>query len=190
MKKLSVFLVILAIVSRMFAQMPPGGGGNFRGPGGEQRNGPPPGNRQHNPEMIDDTPVLEYFPEIQGLTPAQKTKISNLMIAEQKDIRQWERQKHELFREEKNNKGWSEKEMTKHKTKISKIDQKIQQRTVTTNLKVEKVLSPGQYQTFLNKRGEFRFKMQRHFFPGAEGGHREGSMPPPQSGGNGNPPRF
>jgi hypothetical protein len=186
MKKVIIFLALI-ISANIYAQMPQGGGGRggqggFGGPGGGRRGGPPSeGRGEFNRFNADETPVLEFFPEIPNLTLEQRMDVGNILIDEQKSIRKNESQKHELMKKERDATDWDEKKIEKNRKKIADIDKKNGTVIEKSNKKIKKKLSDEQYQAFLEKRNEFRFKSQQppRRPEGREGGNREG-MPRPE----------
>jgi hypothetical protein len=68
----------------------------------------------------------------------------------------------------------------KQQQKLHKIDLKLQSIKEKTNKKVAKVLSAEQFQVFLKKRTEFRFRPQ-----GGQPPRGDGQRPERPSGGNG-----
>ncbi|MDR1724234.1 MAG: hypothetical protein LBR84_09915 [Tannerella sp.] len=108
MKKIIVLLMSVVLSVNCFAQGGFGGrggggfgGGGMGGPpgggfgGGERRGGPPRGM-----QAIEETPVIESFPEINGLTEKQKKYVEKILIDEHKSVRTLKQQKRSLFRKD------------------------------------------------------------------------------------------
>ncbi|MDR1720271.1 MAG: hypothetical protein LBR67_09190 [Dysgonamonadaceae bacterium] len=169
--KRTIILILAAFIGiGMYAQMPQGGGfggrggqGGFGG-GGRMGGGPQSGGRGgFNQQRMEETPILEHFPEIPNLTLEQRTDVGIILGDEQKALRKLESQKRELFEKDRE-KGITEqdtKQIEKTGKKIAKIDTKIQKQIEKSNKKIQKKLSAEQYQVFLDKRSEFRFEMKR-----------------------------
>jgi Spy/CpxP family protein refolding chaperone len=188
MKKLFFITLATFIVANVvYAQMPQGGGfgsrgGQGGGRGGEgHRGGHPSEGRDFNRRAADETPILEFFPEIPNLTLEQRTEIGNVLSDEQKYIRKLESQKHELMKKEREATAQDERKIEKNQKKMAKIDGKIQKRIEKSDKKIKKKLLNEQYLIFLEKRGEFRFSTQRpaRIPDGRELGGKE-NMPRPQ----------
>jgi hypothetical protein len=182
MKQFIIILLATFAVADMYAQMPQGGGfGGRGGQGGGRRGAPPTEGRDFNRPDTNEKLVLDFFPEIPRLTMEQRMEVSNIMSDEQKDIRKFESQKRELMKKEREEKP-DEKKIEKNRKKALKIDEKIQKRIEKSNKKIKKKLSNEQYQTFIEKRNEFRFAVSKpSMMPdgrSAPGRGREG-MPPP-----------
>jgi len=193
MKKLFILLLTTFVAIGTYAQMPPtGGGGGFGGGrggggfgGGRPGGGPPSGDRGNfNPQTMNETPVLEYFPEIPNLTLKQRADVGTILTNEQKTLRRLESQKRELIGNAREETELTAKQLEKNRQKLAKIDSKIQKRIDKSNLKIAKKLSADQYQVFLAKRHEFRFGNGRPMMqqpPEGRGAPRNNSgMGPPQ----------
>jgi hypothetical protein len=181
MKNILVLLMTFALGTNVYSQGGFGGGRGFGGPGG--RGGPPSGARgEFNPQEMDDTPVLENFPEIPGITLEQRADVGKILGDEHKSVRKLESQKMKLFQKEREATDRDEKNFAKNRKKIAKIDEKIRKQIEKSNKKIAKKLTAEQYQIFLEKRQEFRFNSGRPpMMPrGEKGGTPNGmeGMPP------------
>jgi hypothetical protein len=180
MKKILMIAIGFLMTIGIYAQ-PPGGGGG--GSGGRGPGGPPPGGgMQNRPSSSEDKLILEHFPEIPDLTLKQREKVGTVLSKEQKEIGKQMTKKHDI--EKEINPDLSEKDMKKKMQKIEKIDKKIQDIRTKSNDKIKNELSEEQYQVFMEKRKDFRFRRYQQR-PGMPPGHNnnfddERPQDPPQ----------
>jgi hypothetical protein len=104
--------------------------------------------------------VLDYFPDIPGLSLEQRVDIIMILLKEQKSIN-GEPQKRLQLAEKKENSVLNDKEQRNVQKKIDRLDQKIQQKMDKSNKKIKKILSEEQYRVFIEKRAEFRFRHEQ-----------------------------
>jgi hypothetical protein len=206
MKKIIVLLMSITLVINGYAQGGFGGGGGGRGGGGfgGGQGGPSGGGSGGRPgggmQNMQEEFVVEYFPEIEGLSAKQKKSVEKIMSDEQQSVRMLQRQKRALFRkddgrqpqrgggsfggggqpgrfmpsemrqaepdlsanpEDDADPSLTPEQLEKARLKAAKIDAKIAKRIEKSNKKIAKKLTPQQYDSFLTKRGEFKFARKR-----------------------------
>lgn len=167
MKKITIIIFSIFTMVSLYAQ-PPGGGGGGRGMGG-----PPPGGMRQPSNFSSNKPILDHFPEIPDLTLKQREKVGTILTNEREDIQSQLEKRREI--EMKLKPDTSDKEREKQKKNIDKIDKKIRDIKEKSDKKIKKELSDTQYQVFIEKREEFRFKEQ-HQRPQPR--DMDGSRPP------------
>ncbi|MDR0757901.1 MAG: hypothetical protein LBF85_08655 [Tannerella sp.] len=149
-------ILCLALTSICLQAQPPQGRGARMG--GGNRQGPPPGMGQRGETgKAEEQFRLDSFPEIPGITLAQRADIGIVLTGEQKDIFKYVREKHKLMDKDRQSPGRSEKEKEKTQKNIAAIDGKIRKRIGKSDRKIRKILSDEQYRVFLEKRKDFLF---------------------------------
>lgn len=155
MKKALMFSIATFSFICLCAQPPMGGGG--------RPDSPPRGDMMQRPsDSSDEKITLEVFPEIPNLSLEQREKVGSILTKEMKDVSKQLKKKRELM--PGRDSELSEKDLQKNKEKADKIDQKIASIKDKSNNKVKKELSDDQYQVFIEKREEFKFKHHRENF--------------------------
>jgi hypothetical protein len=125
---------------------------------GNRQGQPPSGMGQRGEAGGEEQLILESFPEIPDITLKQRTDIGNILAKEQKDIFMQVRKKRELMEKDGQSPDRSEKEKDKMQKDIARIDGKIEKQIGKSNKKIRRILSDEQYQVFLEKRNDFKFK--------------------------------
>jgi len=106
MKKIVVLFMSITLSLNSVAQGGFGGGGRGGsgfggGQGGSPRGGFGGGGRMGGMQDVEETIVIEFFPEISNLSNKQKKDIEKILTNEQKSVRTMQRQKRALFRKDK-----------------------------------------------------------------------------------------
>lgn len=155
MKKIMIFAITTLSIIVLNAQPPQGG------MGGGRPDGPPRGGQmgQRPSSNIEEKLILEVFPEIPNLTLEQREKVGSIITKEMKDVSKQLDKKRQLM--PKRDEVISEQDMEKQRQKIEKVDKKIADVKEKSNKKIKKELTDEQYQIFLEKREEFKFKQHR-----------------------------
>jgi hypothetical protein len=159
MNRLNLILCLILTSICLLAQ-PPQGGMRQRGETGK----------------AEEQFRLEAFPDIPGITLAQRADVGIVLAGEQKDIFKYAREKYRLMEQDRQSPaGRSAKEKEKTRKDVAAIDGKIRKRIDKSNKKIRKILSVEQYRVFLEKRNDFRFERVSPpgFRPPANGGPGE-----------------
>lgn len=159
MKKIITILASLAVFLSLEAQPPMGGG---------QGGGRPPMRGQGNFDRSQGGDSSEVgvlkFPEIQGLTAAQREKLIKAVTDERKNVMSLMDSKRELHMKAGRPDQLTEKDAAKLEVQTKKIDAKIDKVKAKADKKYRSILAPDQYQVFMDKKAEIEFK----------GGHKQG----------------
>lgn len=148
MKRNLLILTILLCGICVYAQPPRGQGG---GPGM-----PPPRGDMRNHSGSNDNLQLERFPEIPNLTLKQREQVGSVLTKEQKTIINQMDKMHDL--EHNKSQNPSVKEIEKYNRSKAKIDKKIKDTKDKSDSKIKRILTEDQYEIYLEKRKEFKFK--------------------------------
>lgn len=156
MRKIIITVLSFLVIFTLYAQPPQGG----RRGGGEKRSHRPPMDRS---SQSGEKLWLSNFPEIPDLTLEQREKLGSALSKEIEGINKEMKKKEELINENNNDLDISDSDIEKNNKKIKQIDEKINKTKDKTNKKVQSFLSVEQYQIFIEKRDEFKFrKMDRN----------------------------
>lgn len=149
MKKLFLLIIFVILTIGIYAQPPMGSGGQ-----GMRR---PPMDNGGNTTQSDEIIIME-FPEIQDLTLKQREKLSSAIVTEKKKTHQLMMKQMFLNIEAERGKKSKTFDQRKNDQKIQKINKEIEKERVKADKKYRSILTSDQYNEFVAKRGDIKFK--------------------------------
>lgn len=171
MKKSAFTLFILIIICSSLHAQPPGG---VRGGRGDRPGGMPPRGQSNNRPDRGEI-LLENLPQIPNITLEQREKLGSILKKEHSETTKELEKKKKIQMSFEKDKELSQKQIDKKLKEMDKIDDKIHKIRDKSNDKIKKILEKDQYEVFISKREEVKFRDHRHM----QHHHREGGYPNP-----------